>query len=91
MLGDKLWITGDRLVFVWVRPIVTRVKREGMAMIKGFIHSYSGVFHMFSQATPHCEQGFSATSTAYRSGYYDYLYIYRSRCETNLSLRWERL
>ena len=60
-------------------------------MVKGFIHSYSGVFHIFSQATPRCEQGFSSTSTASGSGYYDYLYIYRSRCETNLSLRWETL
>lgn len=67
------------------------VKREGMGMVKGFIHSYSGVFHMLSQATPRYEQGFSSPSTTSRSGYYDYLYIYRSRCETNLSLSWETL
>ena len=60
-------------------------------MVKGFIHSYSGVFHTLSRATPRCEQGFSSTSTASGSGYYDYLYIYRSRCETNLSLSWETL
>jgi len=91
MFGDKLWITGDRLVFVWVRPMAARVKREGMAMIKGFIHSCFGVFHMLSQTTLRSEQGFSSTSTASRPGYYDYLYIYRSRCETNLSLCWETL
>jgi len=62
-----------------------------MGMVKGFIHSYPGVFHMLPQATLRHEQGFSSTSTASRSGYYDYLYLYRSRCETNLSLRWELL
>lgn len=62
-----------------------------MGAVKGFIHSYLGVFHMLPQATPCYEQAFSSISTASRSGYYDYLYIYRSRCETNLSLRWEML
>ena len=60
-------------------------------MVKGFIHSYLGVFHRLPQATPRFEQGFSSTSTASHSGYYDYLYIYRSRCETNLSLHREML
>ena len=71
-----------------VRFIGTSERWEAMARVGLFVHSYSLFIHRFYQAT-HCfEQGVSSLSTDKRSGYYDYRYIYRSRCETNISLNW---
>jgi len=57
-------------------------------MVAVNIHTYSSFFHRLSLLKHRSEQGFYSLSTYIRAGYYDYLYIHRSRCETNLSLNW---
>ena len=57
-------------------------------MVNGSIHSFSFFVHMLPKWKHRLEQGFSSLSTTNTAGYYDYLYIYRSNYETNLSLNW---
>jgi len=55
-----------------------------------FVHIFSRFIHTVQELKRRGEQGFSSLYTRKLSGYYDYLYIYKSRCETNLSLNWGR-
>ena len=59
-------------------------------MVGGAIHSFRCFSHSFSFGKHRFEQGFLSLSTLITSGYYDYLYNYKSRCEKNLSLNWGR-
>ena len=74
--------------FLGITSSHTRVKGEEGHVITTAIHRYVPVFHTTKGRYKGFEQGFSSLPTGVVSGYYDYLYIYRSRCETNLSLNW---
>ena len=64
--------------------------RKGKGVTMFLVHTFSRLIHMFWKLKHRTELGFSSLSTRKLPGYYDYLYIYKSRCETNLSLNWGR-
>ena len=55
------------------------------------VHGFSLLIHNFHALKHRGEQGLYVLCTEKLSGYYDYLYIHKSRCETNLSLNWGRV
>ena len=55
-----------------------------------FVHIFSRLIHTLQELKRRVELGLSPLYTQKLPGYYDYLYIYKSRCETNLSLNWGR-
>ena len=61
-----------------------------MGVMRGFVHRFEMVVHRFSFRKLRLQLGFSPLSTNKLSGYYDYLYIYKSRYETNLLKNWGR-
>jgi len=56
----------------------------------GFVHTLPRVVHSLKTMKHRFGQGFYLLCTENLFGYYDYLYIHISRCETNLSLNWGR-
>jgi hypothetical protein len=62
--------------------------RKGKGVIMILVHIFSRLIHTVQELKRRGEQGFSSLYTQKLPGYYDYLYIYKSRCETNLSLNW---
>ena len=76
---------------MWVTKSILGLGGGFMEMFKRVIHSFVGFLHMLSLPTLRSEQGVYVFSTVKLCGYYDYLYIYKSRCETNLSLHWGAL
>jgi hypothetical protein len=48
-----------------------------------FTHSFNRFIHTFLTARHAFEQGFLVLSTAFSSGYYYYLYIDKTRSQTN--------
>ena len=69
----------------WDMAYEVGVERVGLI---SSVHSYFMFIHKLSRSKHRFEQGFSSLYTDKPSGYYDYLYIHRSRCETNLSQNW---
>ncbi len=63
-------------------------EKEEVCMTQLNVHSFTPSIHTRATLTIAFEQGFSCLPTDVGSGYYDYLYIHRSRYETNLSLNW---
>ena len=59
-------------------------KGKGVVMVS--MHSFSLLIHKLQEVKRRGEQGLLPLCTQKLSGYYDYLYIHNSRCETNLSL-----
>ena len=68
---------------------LTREKDVG-AMRQSYTQIFPLVINKLYKTNSCVEQGFYNLPTENRSSYYDYLYIYKSRCETNLSLNWGR-
>ena len=64
--------------------------RKGKGVNTSFVHIFSQLINTLQKVKHRCEQGLLALYTEKLSGYYDYLYIHISRCETNLSLNWGR-
>ena len=48
-----------------------------------FVHSFNLLIHTFLTARHAFKQGFLVLSTVFSSGYYYYLYIYKTRSQTN--------
>jgi hypothetical protein len=85
---DKLWINVEYFViYVGNRVSFMRGERVRTMGIR-VIHRFAGFLHRLSLPTLRREQGVYVFSTVNPSGYYDYLYIYKSRYTTNLSLNW---
>ena len=72
-----------------VRAKFCEVKR-GEDMDTAVVHTFAALIHMVKKIKRRREQGLLSLYTEKLSGYYDYLYIHISRCETNLSLNWGR-
>ena len=85
---DKLWISMEILFFCVGKWDVVFEKGVGKVDMRSSIHSYSVFIHKLFPGKHRFEQGFSLLSTTKPSGYYDYLYIHRSKYETNLSQNW---
>ena len=81
--GDLAGLCGQRLLVVVKR-------REGEGVNAFVVHIFSLLINMLHKVKHRCEQGLLLLYTEKLSGYYDYLYIHISRCETNLSLNWGR-
>jgi hypothetical protein len=88
---DKLWIKDGDVGFFVGKAFISKGRKRGVGDMVEYIHSFSQLIHSFSRSKLRSEQGFSLFSTCNSSGYYDYLYIYRSGYKTNLSLNWGAL
>jgi hypothetical protein len=73
---------------MWVTKLIKRAVEGVSGIFRSVIHSFPGFLHMLYLPLRRIEQGVYPFSTVNPSGYYDYLYIHKSRCETNLSLNW---
>ncbi len=76
---------------MWVRELIKRTNKGFGEIFLYVIHSFHSFLHTLYLPLRRVEQGVYVFSTVKPSGYYDYLYIHRSRCETNLSLNWGAL
>jgi len=76
---------------MWVTKLVKRINEAFTGIFPYVIHSFQSFLHTLYRPLRRVEQGVYVFSTTKPSGYYDYLYIHRSRCETNLSLNWGAL
>ena len=77
---------------IYVGNAVDFSRGEGVgSMFVRVIHRFASFVHKLSLPTLRRELGVYVFSTVNPAGYYDYLYIYRSRVETNLSLNWGAL
>ena len=68
------------------RSLVAVKSRKGKVMNTVRVHIFSWFINMVEKVKHRYEQGLLPLCTEKHSGYYDYLYIHISRCETNLSL-----
>jgi len=88
----QMWITCGQVrsfsLFMWVRELIKRINKAFGEIFPYVIHSFQSFLHTLYRPLRRVEQGVYVFSTTKPSGYYDYLYIHRSRCETNLSLNW---
>ena len=59
---------------------------RGRGVVMVAVHTFSRLIHTLREVKHRVEQGLLSLYTQKLSGYYDYLYIHISRCETNLLL-----
>ena len=69
----------------YTKPVVVR-NEKGKGVVVATVHTFSHLIHKLQKVKHRVEQGLLPLCTEKLSGYYDYLYIHISRCETNLSL-----
>lgn len=73
---------------MWVKSYGLKMNLPRGLKLGSVIPTNSIFLHKLYRSTLRFEQGFYLFSTQKLSGYYDYLYIYRSTSTTNLSLLW---
>ena len=77
---------GDLPLLCGYTKAVDVKSEKGKGVVMVFVHTFSRLIHKLQEVKHRVEQGLLPLYTQKLSGYYDYLYIHISRCETNLSL-----
>jgi len=77
---------GDLLFLCGYTKAVDVNDEKGRGVVMATVHTFSRLIHRLQEVKHRVEQGLLPLYTQKLSGYYDYLYIHISRCETNLSL-----
>lgn len=81
--GDKLWITVDRDRFFVGNLLKALPAINGQFLLHSAAHSFKVLSHNFKFLNKGFEQGFYRLSTTLPASYYYYLYIYKSRLQTD--------